>query len=67
MHVTFYLKVMYTVSLDGQQIHTAENTDPRTFENVKVFTGDNFEQPTNAKYKNLVYENIPVGGKIIIF
>ena len=55
---------MYTVSLDGQQIHTAENTDPRTFENVKVFTGDNFEQPTNAKYKNLVYENIPVGGRI---
>ena len=31
----------------------------KTFQNVKVFVGDNFHIAANASYKNLVWENIP--------
>ena len=29
-----------------------ENTDPRTFTNVRVFAGDNFKPAANASYRN---------------
>ena len=42
-------------------ISSEENSDPRTFENVKVFAGDNFFDPADAIYKNLEYERRPEG------
>ena len=46
----------FAVKIDGTQIRSIENTDPRTFENVQVFVGDSFHDPANAKLRNLVYE-----------
>ena len=31
-----------------------------TFENVEVFAGDYYYSPAGARYKNLVWENLPV-------
>ena len=31
-----------------------------TFNDVKVFAGDNIDPPSDASYKNLVWENLPV-------
>ena len=39
----------------GKLIH---NKDPRSFENVKIYAGDSFNDPANARFKNLQYENI---------
>ena len=33
---------------------------PKTFNDVKVFAGDDFYPPSDASYKNLVWENLPV-------
>ena len=47
----------FTVTIDGRQIHSVENTDPRTFTAVQVFPpGSN--PAADASYKNLVWENI---------
>ena len=35
-----------------------ENKDPRTFQNVKVFAGNNFFPAADVTYRNLVWENI---------
>ena len=43
-----------------------ENKDPRTFENVQIFAGDNFYNPASATYKNLEYENLPEGNYLMI-
>ena len=34
-----------------------ENTNPQSFEDVKVFAGDNFYPASDATYKNLVWES----------
>ena len=31
-----------------------------TFDDVKVFAGDGYYVPSDASYKNLVWENLPV-------
>ena len=31
-----------------------------TFDDVKVFAGDDYYEPSDASYKNLVWENLPV-------
>jgi len=55
-------KVYFTVSVDGQIVHEVENTNPRTFEDVKVFAGDNFYPAPDASYKNVHWENIESAG-----
>ena len=45
-------QVYFTITIDGRQIHSVENTDPRTFTNVRVFAGDNFKPAANASYRN---------------
>ena len=30
----------------------------KQFENVKIYAGDSFNDPANARFKNLKYENI---------
>ena len=32
--------MIFTVVIDGVEVHQMENTDPRVFENVAVFFGD---------------------------
>ena len=41
-----------------KEINRLENLDPRSFEDVRVYVGDSFNDPANARYKNLQYENI---------
>ena len=42
-------------------VYTVENTNPQSFTDVKVFTGDNFYPASDATYKNLIWENIGGG------
>ena len=50
----------YTVSIDGKLIRSFPITKPRTFNDMKVFAGDNFDPAADASYKNLVWENLPL-------
>ena len=47
------------VKIDNEEINRLENNDPRSFENVKIYAGDTFNDPANARYRNLKYEKIP--------
>ena len=51
-------KVYYTIRLDGEELHLVVNTDPRSFENVKLFAGDIFYAPADANYKGLTWEHL---------
>ena len=42
--------------IDGKQVYKVKNSDPRTFDNVKVYAGDRFHLPANADYMNLAWE-----------
>ena len=46
------------VRIDNEEINRLENNDPKSFENVKIYAGDSFNDPANARFKNLKYENI---------
>ena len=37
-----------------------ENTNPKTFTNVRVFAGDKFKPAADASYRNLSWENFHV-------
>ena len=37
-----------------------ELLNPKAFSDVKVFAGDRFYPASDASYKNLVWENLPV-------
>ena len=52
------MKVIYSVSIDGEEIHSVENKNPWSFENVKVFAGCSFNNPVDGGYRNLVWENL---------
>ena len=41
-----------------------ENKDPKTFQDVKVFAGNNFVSAADVTYRNLVWENIGLSGVI---
>ena len=45
----------YSITIDGQEVYSVENTEPRTFQDVKVFAGDG-HAAADARYKNLVWE-----------
>ena len=59
-----YLQLIYKVKIDGVEITNMENTNPQSFQDVKVFMGDNFHTATDATYNNLMWENI---GKQVTF
>ena len=46
-------KVYFTVNINGAEVLRTENTDPRRFEAVKVFAGDDFYSAADATYRNL--------------
>ena len=52
------MQVIYSVLIDGEEIHSVENKNPWSFENVKVFAGDDFRDPVDGGYRNLVWENL---------
>ena len=52
-------KVFFSAEIDGILIQRIENTRPKEFKGVQVFAGDRFNDPSNAKYKNLKYETLP--------
>ena len=49
-------QLYYTIMVDGKQVHKVKNSDPRTFDKVKVYAGDRFHRPANAAYMNLAWE-----------
>ena len=57
-------QVYFTVTVDGKQIRSVENKDPRAFKDVKVFAGDNFNHASDASYRNLIWENIGQSGVV---
>merc|ERR1711953_1621113 len=50
-------KFYYTVNINGEEIKNVENTNPQSFEDVKVFGGNNFNPASDASYKNLIWES----------
>ena len=48
---------MYTINLNGAEVHSVINSDARVFKDVKLFAGDNFYPPADASYKKLIWEN----------
>ena len=46
----------YSVSIDGEEVMSVENSDARAFEEVEVFAGDNFYPPTDGSYRNLTWQ-----------
>ena len=55
---TYYiLQVYFSASIDGTKIFSKWNPTPRSFKNVQVFMGDDFTEPADASYSNLVWMN----------
>ena len=60
-------KIMYQVMINGKTEYSAENTDPKDFENVKVFASDPWHDAFTSEYgklENFKYSR-PVEGKQI--
>ena len=51
-------KVLYIINMNGEQVHSVENTNAKSFRNVKVFAGDEFHPPAVGTYKNFIWDNI---------
>merc|ERR1711993_183386 len=43
-------KIMYQVMINGKTEYSAENTDPKDFENVKVFASDPWHDAFTSEY-----------------
>ena len=50
-------KMIYSISIDGTQRFSIENTHPAELENVKVFASSPWYSPGNGFIKNLRIEN----------
>ena len=48
------------MTIDGKEVHSVENTNPKTFTNVRVFAGDGSKPPSDASYRNLLWYNIQI-------
>ena len=64
MNVNIY-KIYFIVNVDGVEVHSVENTDARTFQDVNVFNGGFNLQPSEASFRNFTWQNN--GGEIILF
>ena len=55
---TYYiLQVYFSASIDGTKIFSKWNPTPRSFQEIQVFMGDDFTEPADASYSNLVWVN----------
>ena len=48
------------ITIDGKLIYSFPLFNPMIFNDVKVFAGDDIDSPSDASYKNLVWENLPL-------
>ena len=48
------------ITIDGKLIYSFPLFNPMIFNDVKVFAGDDYYEPSDASYKNLVWKNLPV-------
>ena len=53
-------QVYYTVTINGAEVESVENTEPKTVTNVRVFAGDKFKPAADASYRNLVWETFHI-------
>ena len=57
----FNFKGYYTLTIDGKLIRSLQLSYPnKTFNDVKVFAGDDYYEPSDASFKNLFWKNLPV-------
>ena len=57
-------QVYYTVTINGAEVESVENTEPKTVTNVRVFAGDKFKPAADASYRNLVWETFPIDHRL---
>ena len=50
------------MTIDGKEVHKAENKDPRIFPDVKVFAGDKFLPAADVAYRNLTWDLVSEEG-----
>jgi len=51
-------KIYYNIAIDGEEVHSVQNTDPRRFEDVTVMAADEFASSANAEYKHFYFLNV---------
>ena len=49
-----------TITINGIDVHSIENTNPKTFTNIRVFAGDKSKPAADASYRNLKWENFNI-------
>ena len=54
-HLFTFWQVLYLVYINGNEVHQAENTDARTFKDVRLFASADVRPPAKARYRNLVW------------
>ena len=47
----------YNIYIDSKQIHSRENKDARSFEDIKVYIADPWSQPANGLVENIKIED----------
>ena len=52
------LQVYFSITVDGMEVISHENTNAQSYNDVEVFAGDNFRSPADASYKNLSWEKL---------
>ena len=57
-------QVYYTVTINGAEVESVENTEPKTVTNVRVFAGDKFKPAADASYRNLVWETFHIDHRL---
>ena len=58
-------KYVYYIDLNGDIVYTEENTDARTFKNVKVYAADPWSEPQPGSIRNLIIRSEDVTGTVI--
>ena len=52
-------RYMFTVKIGGKLALNVHNTNPRSFNNVKVYEGVRRWHPATARIRNFLYKNLP--------
>ena len=48
------------ITIDGKLVHNFPYFNPKSYNDATFSTGDDVDPPSDASYKNLVWENLPV-------
>ena len=59
-------KYMYSIQINGVEVHSAENQNARRYEKVKVYASDDFKDPANGFIRDLTYYNINDGKRDVL-